>query len=136
MTEAQPRLSLVADVPYRALTNRRLATVHTLMVAGGSPGISAALESGAAAAIVARAQPRVARLASVSPASPENTSSEPSLSCQSATVLVRPGSAFVRTPISEPLDLTSGVTGVIASPVCGLTRVTVPRASLLWKPSP
>lgn len=58
-------VSLVADLSYRALTARRLATVHTLLVTGGDPGIKAALQAGAAAAVVARAQPRVARLASV-----------------------------------------------------------------------
>jgi transcriptional regulator GlxA family with amidase domain len=58
-------VSLVADLSYRALTARRLSAVHTLMVTGGQPGITAALETGAAAAIVARAQGRVSRLASV-----------------------------------------------------------------------
>ena len=55
----------MADLSYRALIARRLGTVHTLMVTGGEPGVSAALEAGAAAALVARAQAHVARLASV-----------------------------------------------------------------------
>src|SRR6185295_10814065 len=46
-------VSLVADLSYRALTVRRLSTVHTLMVTGGGPGVSQALKAGAAAAIVA-----------------------------------------------------------------------------------
>src|SRR6478735_2969554 len=46
-------VSLVADLSYRALTGRRLSMVHTLMVTGGGPGVSAALKAGAAAALVA-----------------------------------------------------------------------------------
>src|SRR5258707_15064383 len=40
---------LVADLSFAALNLRRLQGVHTLMVAGGSPGVDAALEAGGAA---------------------------------------------------------------------------------------
>jgi transcriptional regulator GlxA family with amidase domain len=56
---------LVADLSYAALTTRRLRGVDTLIVAGGEPGLTAALKAGAAAAIVARARSIVPRLASV-----------------------------------------------------------------------
>ena len=56
---------LVADLSFAALNLRRLQGVHTLMVAGGSPGIEAALEAGDAARIVARANGIVPRLSSV-----------------------------------------------------------------------
>src|SRR5690348_14605232 len=56
---------LVADLSYAQLNARRLRTVHTLMVCGGSPGTEAALEAGDAARIVVRAKPVVPRLSSV-----------------------------------------------------------------------
>jgi len=56
---------LVADLSFAALNLRRLQGVHTLMVAGGSPGVDAALGAGDAARIVARANGIVPRLASV-----------------------------------------------------------------------
>jgi transcriptional regulator GlxA family with amidase domain len=56
---------LVADLSFAALNLRRLQGVHTLMVAGGSPGLEAALGAGDAARIVARANGIVPRLSSV-----------------------------------------------------------------------
>jgi transcriptional regulator GlxA family with amidase domain len=56
---------LVADLSFADLNGRRLRGVHTLMVAGGHPGVEAALKAGDAARIVARAKGIVPRLSSV-----------------------------------------------------------------------
>jgi transcriptional regulator GlxA family with amidase domain len=56
---------LVADLSFADLNARRLRGVHTLMVAGGDPGVKAALKAGDAARIVARAKGIVPRLSSV-----------------------------------------------------------------------
>ena len=58
-------IKLVADLAFAQLNARRLHAVHTLMVAGGEPGVEAALQAGEAARIVARAIGIVPRLASV-----------------------------------------------------------------------
>ncbi len=58
-------VQLVADLPYGALTVRRLGGIDTLMLSGGDPGVADALADGRASRIVARAQGRVGRLASV-----------------------------------------------------------------------
>ena len=80
---------------------------------------------------------RLARLASVVPASPTNTSSESRSSSHSASELCRPGIASVRTPSSQPLARDQARHRLsAASPVFGSTVVVVPRASLLWKPRP
>src|SRR5262249_15977589 len=56
---------LVADLPFAQVTRRRLARTHTLMVAGGEPGVREELARGAIARIVANAVGRGPRLASV-----------------------------------------------------------------------
>lgn len=58
-------IQIVADLSYRAATARRLVQTDTLMVAGGDPGVGNALEDGRVVRIVASAQGRVRRIASV-----------------------------------------------------------------------
>lgn len=58
-------IRLVADLSYADLGLRRLRAVHTLMVAGGAPGVDDALHAGDAARIVARASGLVPRVSSV-----------------------------------------------------------------------
>src|SRR5712691_446258 len=80
---------------------------------------------------------RLARLGSVIPASPEKTSSEPSVKYQNARVEFRPGIQVLRTPISAPFVRTKGSTRWAGSPGGFLlTVIVVPRASLLWNPKP
>ena len=78
----------------------------------------------------------LARLVSVSPASPEKTSSDASDNCHNASELCSPGTISVRAPISSPRALTSGSARSIGVPSVGDTVAVTPRASLLWKPSP
>ena len=56
---------LVADLSYAQLTNRRLAHIHTLMTAGGEPGMREELARRGATDIVSRAVGRVPRIASI-----------------------------------------------------------------------
>lgn len=56
---------LVADLSYAQLTNRRLAHIHTLMTAGGEPGMREELARGGATDVVTRAAGRVPRIASI-----------------------------------------------------------------------
>jgi transcriptional regulator GlxA family with amidase domain len=56
---------LVADLSFAQVTGRRLSRTHTLLAAGGEPGMRRELARGAATAIVARAIGRVPRIASV-----------------------------------------------------------------------
>ena len=81
---------------------------------------------------------RLGRLASVVPASPTNTSSEASVRRHSASERLQAGQrSRVRTPISAPLERTSGVTASAGRAASSGRRViVVPRASLLWKPLP
>jgi transcriptional regulator GlxA family with amidase domain len=58
-------IRLVADLSFRQVSRRRLDRTHTLIVAGGNPGVRAELKRGAITAIVARATGRVSRIASV-----------------------------------------------------------------------
>jgi transcriptional regulator GlxA family with amidase domain len=58
-------VQLVADASFHQVTRSKLARTHTLLVVGGSPGVSIQLEQGAIARIVANAVGRVARIASV-----------------------------------------------------------------------
>ena len=70
-------------------------------------------------------------MASVSPESPENVSSEFDCRNQNDSVLTSPGTIDVRAPISAPLVRTSSGTFCCASPVSGSTVMVTPRASLL-----
>jgi transcriptional regulator GlxA family with amidase domain len=56
---------LVADISFAQITNKRLACTHTLITAGGEPGMRQELARGNATAIVSRAIGRVPRIASV-----------------------------------------------------------------------
>ena len=56
---------LVADMSFAQVTSRRLARTHTLLAAGGDPGMRTELARGAVTDIVARAIGRVPRIASV-----------------------------------------------------------------------
>jgi transcriptional regulator GlxA family with amidase domain len=58
-------VQLVADLSFSQVTKRRLAQTHTLVVAGGSPGVGAELARGAVARIVAGAVGCTPRIASV-----------------------------------------------------------------------
>src|SRR5262245_10583438 len=58
-------VQLVADISFKAMSRRKLSRTHTLMVAGGSPGVPIQLEQGAVTRIVANAVGRVPRIASV-----------------------------------------------------------------------
>ncbi len=58
-------VGIIADTDFAELTSRRLSSIDTLMVAGGSPGLKAALAEGSIAAILRRAFGRVRRIASV-----------------------------------------------------------------------
>jgi len=63
--ETSSGVRIVADVAYSALSNEYLRGVHTLIAAGGEPGLTAELASGHASQIIARAHGIVPRLASV-----------------------------------------------------------------------
>ncbi|MBO0765165.1 MAG: helix-turn-helix domain-containing protein [Hyphomicrobiaceae bacterium] len=56
---------LVADLSFAQVTRRQLARTHTLIAAGGSPGVGVELERGVVARILARAVGRTPRIAAV-----------------------------------------------------------------------
>ena len=58
-------VQLVADISFKQVTRSKLARTHTLMAAGGSPGVLIQLEQGTITQIVADAVGRVGRIASV-----------------------------------------------------------------------
>lgn len=58
-------LRLIADTSFAGITNKRLASVHTLITVGGEPGMRQELARGNATDIVSRAIGRVPRIASV-----------------------------------------------------------------------
>jgi transcriptional regulator GlxA family with amidase domain len=58
-------VKLAADISFKQLTRSKLSRTHTLMVAGGSPGVPIQLEQGAITRIVANAAGRVPRISSV-----------------------------------------------------------------------
>ena len=72
---------------------------------------------------------------SVAPPSPMNRSSLSRFSVESASVERHRGSGVTRTP-SRRREGTSGSTRCTRSPDTGSTVIVVPRASLLWNPSP
>ena len=66
-------------------------------------------------------------LASVVPASPENTRSDANDSVHKVKLACRWGTATVLRPTSAPFARTSGVTGSTGSPVTGSCVIVVPR---------
>src|SRR5262245_57875638 len=56
---------LVADLAFSQVTNRRLATIDTLVTVGGEPGMREQLALGTLTQIVSRSLGRVPRIASI-----------------------------------------------------------------------
>src|SRR5208337_3696131 len=79
---------------------------------------------------------RLGRPNCVVPVSPLNWLSESKLSHQKVIVESRPSINLVRAPISAPRDFTNKGFFAVSVPSTGLRLLTVPRASVEWKPSP
>src|SRR5262249_6210360 len=79
---------------------------------------------------------RLGGLASVSPESPANVSSDSERRYHSDSVLASPGRIAVRRPSSAPTVRTRSGTCAGGFAGSGPTVTVAPRASLLWKPVP
>ena len=120
---------LVADMSFAQVTSRRLARTHTLLAAGGDPGMRTELARGAVTDIVARAIGRVPRIASVC----SGASSWPRPARWTAGGQPRIGASSTRSDNSAPALPSRTTPSMSRTAACGPLQASLPGWTWRWR---